>query len=44
MSVYMLNDCGDKEIPVVHITIVRLNVAMYIMIIGMNVVANLNFV
>ncbi len=44
MSVYMLNDCGDKEIPVVHITIVRANVAMYIIIIGMNVVANLNSV
>ncbi len=44
MSVYTLNDCGDKETPVVHITIIRLNVAMYIMIIGMNVVANLNSV
>ncbi len=44
MSVYMLNDCSDKEIPVVQITIVRMNVAMYIMIIGMNVVANLNSV
>jgi hypothetical protein len=44
MSVYMLNDCGDNEIPVVHITIIRMNVAMYMMIIGMNVVANLNSV
>ncbi len=40
----MLNDCGNKKIPVVHITIARMNVAMYIIIIGMNVVANLNFV
>jgi hypothetical protein len=40
----MLDDCGDRKIPVVHITIARLNVAMYIIIIRMNVVANLNFV
>ncbi len=40
----MLNDCGDKKIPVVHITIARMNVALYIIMIGMNVVANLNFV
>jgi hypothetical protein len=40
----MLNDCSDKKIPVVHITIARMNVAMYIITIGMNVVANLNFV
>jgi hypothetical protein len=40
----MLNDCGDKKIPVVHITIARMNVALYIMIVGMNVVANLNSV
>jgi hypothetical protein len=40
----MLNDCGDKKIPVVHITIVRMNVAMYKIIIGMNVVDNLNSV
>jgi hypothetical protein len=40
----MLNDCGDKKIPVVHITIARMNVAMYKMIIGMNVVDNLNSV
>jgi hypothetical protein len=40
----MLNDCGDKEIPVVHITLARMNVAMYIITIGMNVVANLNSV
>ncbi len=39
MSVYMLNDCSDKEIPVVHITIARMNVALYIIIIGINVVA-----
>ncbi len=38
----MLNGCGDKKIPVVHITIARMNVAMYIIIIGMYVVANLN--
>ncbi len=44
MSVYVLNDCDDKEVPVVHLTIVRMNVAMYIIIIGMNVVANLNSV
>ncbi len=41
----MLNDCGDKKkIPVVHITIARMNVALYIIIVGMNVVANLNSV
>jgi hypothetical protein len=40
----MLNDCGDKKIPVVHTTIARMNVAVYIIIIGMNVVANLNSV
>ncbi len=40
----MLSDCGDKKIPVVHITIARMNVAVYIIIIGMNVVANLNSV
>ncbi len=28
MPVYMLNDCSDKKIPVVHITIDRMNVAM----------------
>jgi hypothetical protein len=44
MFAYMLNDCGDKKIPVVHITIARMNVAMCIIIIGMNVVANLNLV
>ncbi len=38
----MLNDCSDKKIPVVYITIARMNVAMYIIIIGMNVVDNLN--
>ncbi len=40
----MLNDCGDKKIPVVHITIARMNVTMYITIIRMNVVDNLNSV
>jgi hypothetical protein len=40
----MLNDCGDKKIPVVYITIARMNVAMYITITGMNAVDNLNFV
>ncbi len=40
----MLNDCGDKKIPVVYITIARMNVAMYITIIRMNVVDNLNSV
>ncbi len=40
----MLNDCGDKKIPVVHITIARMNVNMYKIIIGMNVVDNLNSV
>ncbi len=40
----MLNDCGDKKIPVVQITIARMNVAMYITIIRMNVVDNLNSV
>jgi hypothetical protein len=40
----MLNDCSDKKIPVVYITIARMNVAMYITIIGMNVVDNLNSV
>ena len=40
----MLNDCSDKKIPVVYITIARMNVAMYKIIIGMNVVDNLNSV
>ncbi len=40
----MLNDCSDIKIPVVYITIARMNVAMYITIIGMNVVDNLNSV
>ncbi len=40
----MLNDCGDKKIPVVHITIARMNVTLYIIMVGMNVVANLNSV
>jgi hypothetical protein len=40
----MLNDCSDKKIPVVYITIARMNVAMYIIITRMNVVDNLNSV
>ena len=40
----MLNDCGDKKIPVVYITIARMNVAMYIIMTGLNVVDNLNSV
>jgi hypothetical protein len=40
----MLNDCGDKKIPVVYITIARMNVAMYITITRMNAVDNLNCV
>jgi hypothetical protein len=44
VSVYILNDCGDKKIPVVYITIARVNVAVYIIITRMNVVDNLNSV
>ncbi len=41
----MLNDCSDKKIPVVYIsTITRMNAIVYIIITGMNVVDNLNFV
>ncbi len=40
----MLNDCSGKKMPLYVITIARMNVAMYIVIIGMNVVANLNSV
>jgi hypothetical protein len=40
----MLNDCSDKKIPVVYITIARMNVAMYITITRMNAVDNLNSV
>ncbi len=40
----MLNDCSDKKIPVVYITIVRMNVAVYIIITRTNVVDNLNSV
>jgi hypothetical protein len=40
----MLNDCGDKKIPVVYITLARMNVAMYITITRMNVVDNPNSV
>ena len=44
MSVYILNDCSDKKIPVVYITIARMNVVVYIIITRMNVVDNLNSV
>ncbi len=44
MSVYILNDCSDKKIPVVYIAIARMNVAVYIIITRMNVVDNLNSV
>jgi hypothetical protein len=44
VSVYILNDCSDKKIPVVYITIARMNVAVYIIITRMNVVDNLNSV
>ena len=41
----MLNDCGDRKIPVVHIMIMtRMNAIVYIIMIGMNVVDNLNSV
>jgi hypothetical protein len=40
----MLNDCSDKKIPVVYITIARMNAVMYIIITRMNVVNNLNSV
>ncbi len=40
----MLNDCCGKRYPLYIIIIVRMNVAMYIITIGMNVVANLNSV
>jgi hypothetical protein len=40
----MLNDCSGKRYLLYVITIVRMNVAMYIIIIGVNVVANLNSV
>jgi hypothetical protein len=40
----MLNDCNGKRYLLYVITISRMNVAMYIIIIGMNVVANLNSV
>jgi hypothetical protein len=40
----MPNDCSDKKYQLYIITITRMNVAMYIVIIGMNVVANLNSV
>jgi hypothetical protein len=34
---YILNDCGDEKIPVVYITIARMNVDVYIIITRMNV-------
>jgi hypothetical protein len=40
----MLNDCSGKRYLLHIITIARMNVAMYIIIIGMKVVANLNSV
>jgi hypothetical protein len=40
----MLNDCSDKKIPVVYITIARMNVAMYKTKTRMNAVDNLNSV
>ncbi len=40
----MLNDCSGKRYLLHIITIAGMNVTMYIMIIGMNVVANLNSV
>jgi hypothetical protein len=44
VSVYILYDCSDKKIPVVYITITRMNVVVYIIITRMNVVDNLNSV
>jgi hypothetical protein len=45
MFVYMVNDCSDGKIPVVHTTIItRMNATVYIIIIRMNVVDNLNSV
>ena len=45
MFVYILDDCSDEKIPVVYImTITRMNAIVYIIIAGMNVVDNLNFV
>jgi hypothetical protein len=40
----MLNDCNGKRYLLYVIIIARMNVAKYIIIIGMNVVANLNSV
>ncbi len=44
VSVYILNDCSDKKIPVVYIAIARMNVVVYIIMTRMNVVDNLNSV
>ncbi len=45
MFVYILNDCSDERIPVVYIMIItRMNAIVYMIIIGMNVVDNLNSV
>ncbi len=42
---YMLNDCSDEKIPVVHMMIItRMNAIEYIIITRMNVVDNLNSV
>jgi hypothetical protein len=40
----MMNDCSRKRYLLHIITIARMNVAVYIIITGMNVVANLSFV
>ncbi len=40
----MLNGCSGKRYLLYIITIARMHVAMYIITIGMNVVANLNSV
>jgi hypothetical protein len=42
VSVYILNGCSDKKIPVVYIAIARMNVVVHIIISRMNVVDNLN--
>ncbi len=41
---YIWNDCSDRKIPVVYITIARMNGVVYIIITRMNVVDNLNSV
>ncbi len=44
LYVCMMNDCNRERYLLLIMTIARMNVAMYIIITGMNVVANLNFV